>query len=57
MVGQTQSTSNRSETNTLKAINRVLKNRISCADEVALGQVCLMAAQELTGSAFGFMAN
>ena len=41
----------------LQAIQTVLQARITCENEEALGKVCLAAAQELTGSKFGFIGE
>ena len=41
----------------LNAINRVFKERIHCRDEEELAATCLALAEELTGSAFGFLGE
>ena len=47
----------KAETSILKAINRVLLERIICKNEEELGSVCLEAAQDLTGSKFGMIGE
>ena len=41
----------------LMAINRVFHEAITCETEEELGRTCLDAAEELTGSKFGFIAE
>jgi PAS domain S-box-containing protein len=39
----------------LQGLNRILREALTCQTEDDLGQACLAVAQELTGSAFGFI--
>ncbi|MBI0535378.1 PAS domain S-box protein [Roseomonas sp. KE2513] len=41
----------------LDGINRIFKEALTAATEEELGQVCLAVAEEVTGSAFGFMGE
>jgi PAS domain S-box-containing protein len=41
----------------LSGINRVFRESLTCATEAELGRTCLAVAEELTGSAFGFIGE
>ena len=41
----------------LDAINRVLREALTCESEADVAKVCLNVAEELTGSAFGFLGE
>ena len=45
------------ESKVLKAINRILLERITCQTEDQLGQVCLNAAQQVIGAQYGFIGE
>ena len=45
------------EARVMKAVNRILLERITCRTEEELGKVCLAIAQELTGSRYGFLGE
>ena len=45
------------ESKVLKAINRILLERIKCETEEQLGKVCLNAIQEVTGARYGFIGE
>jgi signal transduction histidine kinase/FixJ family two-component response regulator len=41
----------------LDGINRIFRGALTCETEEQLGRVCLQVAEEVTGSAFGFVAE
>jgi anti-anti-sigma regulatory factor len=55
--GEKKDDSNILEKRVLEGINRVFHQALNCETEEELGRVCLSAAEDLTGSNFGFLGE